>query len=337
VTDALWITEADVASLLSLPDAITALRAGLVDEARGAAANMVKTHASWAGGSTLHAIGAVFEGRGIVGTKTWSHTAGGAAPLLILFDAETGALVAIIEAFALGQMRTGGISGVAADILARPDARRMALIGAGKQSLTQIAAVAAVRELENIAVWSPTPAKREAFAARASDALGREVRAVDSLDAALDGADIVTLATRAREPFLKSAMLAPGTHINAVGAITPERAEFDPGLLNRCDLIAADSVPQVRRLSREFMDAFGDDDGAWDRLQPLSRLVAADTARPPHADLTLFKAMGMGISDVSLGIAILERARSAGIGRALPPIIRVAPRLASPSPEKVAR
>jgi ornithine cyclodeaminase len=73
----LWISEADVVSLMSLPEAIDALRDGLREEAAGRAANMVKTHATWDNGSTLHAIGAVFEGWGVVGTKTWAHTAGG--------------------------------------------------------------------------------------------------------------------------------------------------------------------------------------------------------------------------------------------------------------------
>ena len=77
-------------ALLSLPQAIGALRDGLIEEAAGRAVNMVKTHAVWASGSTLHAIGAVFEGQGVVGTKTWAHTEHGAMPLLILIDGQDG-------------------------------------------------------------------------------------------------------------------------------------------------------------------------------------------------------------------------------------------------------
>ncbi|WP_371431775.1 ornithine cyclodeaminase family protein [Novosphingobium sp.] len=323
----LWISEADVVSLMSLPEAIDALRDGLREEAAGRAANMVKTHATWDNGSTLHAIGAVFEGWGVVGTKTWAHTAGGAMPLLILIDAQDGAVLAIMEAFALGQMRTGGISGLGADVMARADARRMAIVGAGKQSLAQVAAVAAVRPLDRVTVWSPTAANREALAARIEETLRIEAIATATLDEALDGADVVTLATRARTPFLTRDALPRGVHINAVGAITPERAEFEPALLERAGVLAADSVPQVRKLSREFIEALGDDEGAWARLQPLSALVAAGTTRPADADLTVFKAMGMGISDLSLGIAVLKRARAAGLGRPLPEVKRQAPRL----------
>jgi alanine dehydrogenase len=93
------------------------------------------------GGNNLHAIGAAYPQEGIAGTKTWAHTSGGACPLLILFSAETGNLLAIIEAFALGQMRTGGISGVATQWLAAPHADVLGLIGTGKQALAQLAAV----------------------------------------------------------------------------------------------------------------------------------------------------------------------------------------------------
>lgn len=327
MTAGIWISEAEVVSLMSLPEAIDALRDGLREESAGRAANMVKTHATWANGSTLHAIGAVFEGKGIVGTKTWAHAAHGAMPLLILIDSDNGSVVAIIEAFALGQMRTGGISGLATDVMARPDASRMAMIGAGKQSITQVAAVAAVRKLQRVTVWSPTAANREALAQQVEQSLQIEALATQTLEEALDAADIVTLATRARAPFLAADAVARGVHINAVGAITPERAEFKPELLSRATLMAADSVPQVRRLSREFTEWFGDDEEQWAQLHPLSELVSSGGGRSAGADLTVFKAMGMGISDLSLGIAILNLARTAGAGQPLPSVARQAPRL----------
>lgn len=336
MSDPIWITEQDVVQLMSLPEAIGALRGGLREEAAGRATNMVKTHVIWGGHSTLHAIGAVFEGKGVVGTKTWAHTEGGAMPLLIVIDANDGAVLAIIEAFALGQMRTGGISGLGTDVMAKPDARRMAMIGAGKQSLAQIAAVAAVRQLDRITVWSPTPAKREALARKAEEALAIETIATPTLEEALDGAEIATLATRAKAPFLAANMLPRRAHLNAVGAITPERAEFEPDLLARATVIAADSVEQVRKLSREFIDAFGADESAWARVRPLSELIAAGATRPTDADLTVFKAMGMGISDLSLGSALLAAARTAGLGRPFPRPVRAIPRLTDIQPLELA-
>jgi alanine dehydrogenase len=333
----IWISERDVVAMMSLPQAVDALRVGLREEALGQAVNMVKTHAVWGAHSTLHAIGAVFEGKGVVGTKVWAHTAGGAMPLLLIIDGNDGSVLAIIEAFALGQMRTGGISGVATDLMAKPDATRFAIIGAGKQSLTQIAAVAAVRRIEHVAVWSPTREKRDRLAERAEAELGLRAVATESLEAAIDGADVVTLATRATEPFLASQMLSSGVHVNAVGAITPERAEFDPALLERATLIAADSPPQVRKLSREFLEGFGGNEKAWQRVLPLSSLLAEGSGRPAGSDLTIFKAMGMGISDLALGAALLDRARATGLGRELPRPVPVQPRLIDQSLEELAQ
>ncbi len=165
MTQPRWLTEADVVSLMDMGEAINALETGLSMEARGEAQNMVKTHVSW-GLHSLHAIGATFLGAGFIGTKTWAHTERAATPLLILFDSHEGTLKAIIEAFALGQLRTGGISGVAARWLAAPDADELAIIGTGQQALTQIAAVAAVRRLKRVRVFSPNPEHRANFAKR---------------------------------------------------------------------------------------------------------------------------------------------------------------------------
>jgi len=313
----LWITEAEVVRLMDMKGAIAALDRALALEAVGKAENMVKTHAIWGGHHTLHAIGATFADEGFVGTKTWAH-ANGAAPLLILFDSHNGSLKAIIEAFALGQLRTGGISGLATKYLAADGASDMALIGTGKQAMTQLAAVAAVRPLLRVRAFSRDAAARAEFVARARKALGLNVEEASSVAQAVDGAAIVTLVTRATKPILDSGMLAAGTHVNAVGAISPERTEFEPALLSRCAAVVADSVPQVQNLSSEFMQYYGRDESKWRGVRPLSAVVAEGRGRPAGADLTLFKAMGMGISDLALGIEILRRATEQRIGREFP-------------------
>jgi len=331
MSEAIWITEAEVVRLFSLPDAIPALEEGLRLEAKGEAETMPKAHAVWSDGAghtnTLHAIGAVMQGAGLIGTKTWAHTTGGACPLLILFDSANGSLQAIIEAFALGQYRTGGLSGVATHRMARADADEMGLVGTGKQAITQVAAVAAVRPLKRLRVYSPTPEKRRAFIERVRKAFAFEVVEVDSVEAAVADCPIVTLVTRATEAFLTADMLAPGTHLNAVGAITPERREFTQDVFDRTQLIAVDSPDTVRRLNAEFIEQFVEGDGDWNRVQKISALVAADAQRPADCDLSLFKAMGMGLSDLSLGRAILAAARAQGVGREIPQPVKVPPRL----------
>ena len=314
----LWISEADVVALMDMRAAIDALEAGLVAEARGAASNMTKTHVEWpaAGGhATLHAIGAVFAESGIAGTKTWVHSPLGATPLLILFNANNGRVNAIIEAFALGQLRTGAASGIATRLLASESADELALIGTGKQSLTQVAAIAAVRALKRVRVFGRDAARRNRLATRIRDELGLEVIEAPTIAETVNGAPIVTAVTRARDPFLTSDMVARGAHVNAVGAITPAGAEIAADLLARCTQVVVDSPPQARRLSRELIEFFGTSDERWTAVRPLSAIVATRHERAPTDDVTLFKSLGMGISDLSLGIEIYNAATAAGVGK----------------------
>src|SRR5437867_737225 len=180
-TSPLWISEAEVVAMMDMGDAIVALEKGLLTEARGDATNMVKAHVGWGDGSTLHAIGAVYAKEQFAGTKTWAHTKGGATPLLILFDSETGALKAIVEAFALGQLRTAGASGVATNLLAARNADDFAIIGTGKQAITQIAAIIAVRPVKRLRVFGPNEERRERFVARVKEEFEIEAVAAHSV------------------------------------------------------------------------------------------------------------------------------------------------------------
>jgi ornithine cyclodeaminase len=202
------------------------------------------------------------------------------------------------------------------------------VIGTGKQATTQVAAVIAVRPIRRVRVFGPTPEHRSAFAERLR-ANHPEVEIVEtaSAAAAVEGVPIVTLVTRARHPVVHAAMLARGAHVNAAGAITPERREFDEDLFARADLVAVDSLDAARRLSSEFIDWYGEALGEeWEGVARICDLVGKEP-RPHGCDLSIFKPMGMGISDLALGIEILARARAAGLGRLIPHPQRIAPRL----------
>ena len=324
---ALWITEADVAAMLSLPEAIDALERTLRMEAAGAAANMPKAHLMVAANDAMHAIGGAVAGAGICGTKTWVNLRGASQTVLILFSLEDGRLRAVVEATALGQMRTAAMTGLGTRRLARPDADVLAVIGSGKQALPKIAACAAVRGLRHVRVFSRRAEARAAFAERARRNLDLEVRACGSVEEAVDGASIVTLITNATAPFLNASMVARGAHINAMGAIVPARVEFAQDIFPRCAMVVADTVEGARALSSEFRERYGGDAGAWSDVLPISAVIAGDARRPEACDLTLFKAVGMGISDLALGIEVLARAEADGRGTALPARARVPPRL----------
>lgn len=324
-TPPIWISEQQIVSLMNLSGAIEALERGLAQQASGVALNMGKTHVAW-GHNNLHAIGAAFQEAGIVGTKTWAHTEGGACPLLMLFDSANGQLKAILEAFALGQMRTGGMSGVATRWLAQPDAEVLALIGTGKQALAQLAAVAAVRRLKLVRVYSPTPDKRRAFVERAREKFEIEIVEASSVEAAVVDAPIVTTVTRATQAFLPASSLARGAHVNAVGAITEERIELADDVFARCTRAVVDDPGAAKRLSTEFIRAYGAMD-RWNDVVPLCDVVAQRLARTASDDITVFKAMGMGVSDLALGLRLYALASKAGLGMPLPQPSRELPRL----------
>lgn len=286
-----WISEDEVAERLDLPGAINAIEGALERESAGAAQTMTKAHLAWGDGHTLHAVGGV-DGD-LVGTKTWAHTGGGANPLLILWDSETGERRAVIEAFALGQLRTAAMSGLATRMLADPTTTVGAVIGTGKQALPQVSALVSVLPIVAMRVHGRDPQRRKALAAHVEGELLVEAVVTGSVAEAVDGAGVITTATRATEPFLAASMVASGAHVNAIGAITPERAELHADLVDR-SFVVTDSVDQARALAREV-------DGR--ELRALSSLVGSPR---PAADLTLFKAMGIGLADVALGRAILE-------------------------------
>jgi alanine dehydrogenase len=323
----LWISEADVVSLMNMGEAINTLERGLLAEASGDAQNMVKTHVVWGDGATLHAIGAVFAKDGFVGTKTWAHTKGGATPLLILFDSDDGSLRSVIEAFALGQMRTGAATGVATRWLAAAGADELAIIGVGKQAITQVAAVVAVRPIKRIRVFGRDEDRRAKFAARVKEEFGIEVVDAGRIAEAVAGAPIIITVTRATEPILYSEMVCSGAHINAVGAITPERAEIACDVLERCDRVVVDTIPSAQKLSRELIEYFGAEISGWEPVESLASVVAAGQPRAAGDDLTMFKSLGMGIADLAVGIEVYQRAARHGLGRGLARPQKVTPRL----------
>jgi ornithine cyclodeaminase len=219
-------------------------------------------------------------------------------------------------------MRTGSASGVATKWMAAPSADEFAIIGTGKQAMTQVAAVVAVRPIRRIRVYGPNQERREAFAERVRKAFDLPVVAAKSIAEAVDGATVVTVVTRATEPILTAGMLTRGAHINTVGAILPSRAELAGDVLARASMIVADSVPQARKLSRELMDFFRDDADGWARVRPLSSVVKARPPRSASDDLTVFKSTGHG----HLGSGAGHRAISLGRGLAARARLRASPK-----------
>ncbi|MBP6019351.1 MAG: ornithine cyclodeaminase family protein [Burkholderiaceae bacterium] len=314
----LYLTEKDVVSVLDMPSAIDALQNMLTLQGRDQVKNVPKALGTWGDGSSMHALGSVMTDGGQCGFKTWVYTKKGGGSMYSLFDSENGRLLALIEARALGMMRTAAISGVATRVLAPKNSRVAALIGTGPQAVTQLAALAAVQDWSEVRVYSPTAEKRQAFVDKLAPRYPFALRAYDSLEAAMDGADIATTITRASEPFLTPAHLGTCKHINAVGAILPAKAEMDQAVMQMADLIVVDDKENAVRGSRELRELLGSDASTWTDVAVLSTLLADGQGRPEDAQLTLFKGMGMGMSDLAVAGCVYARASQQGLGITLP-------------------
>jgi alanine dehydrogenase len=322
----IWISEAEVVSLIDLGEAITAVRAAYAGQADGTIANLPKAQQA-VSDTVLHATGAVSAPGGLVGAKTWARTARGATPLMNLWSADDGSLVAVIEAFALGQYRTAAVSGVATDLMASPDATELAILGTGSQALAQVAAVKSVRQLSAVRVWSPRSKSRQRFCSAVEKALGLATIDAETVDKAADGAGVITTITRAETPFLSADAVTAGAHVNALGAIRPDRAELSVDLLRRAERIAVDDVESARSHSRELGELFGSD--REDTIVPLADAVAAGPERPAGSGVSVLKAMGAGVGDLAIASFVLEQAQINRLGVALPVPARSRPRLRS--------
>jgi ornithine cyclodeaminase/alanine dehydrogenase-like protein (mu-crystallin family) len=323
----LYLTEEQVTSLVDLGDAIDALEDVFARDGAGETVSIPKALGTFGDQSSLHALGSAIPSMGLGGFKTWINTKRGAVALMNVFDVERGRLLAIIEAGALGNLRTSAISGVAVRWLVPSETAEMTLIGTGRQALLQVAAIAMVLPLRRLRVFSPTAERRREFVTKAKGLFGFAVEESASLEAAVDHSPLVTLVTRARAPFLRADMLARGTHLNAVGAILPANAEFTQDVFDRASPIVVDSIDAVQQNSREFIDRYGKPGESWRGVQTLGQIIKRGTRlRAPAQDLSLFKAMGMGISDLAVARLVIERARSKGLGIEIAPPGRSTPR-----------
>jgi alanine dehydrogenase len=232
-----------------------------------------------------------------------------------LFDAERGEPLAVVDGAGMNPSKTGAAGAVAVDALAREDASELALIGSGSQARGQLLATATVRNLETVAVYSPTSEHREAFAEEFDGRLAADVTAVGSSEAAVRGADVVITATTASEPVFDGDWLDPGSHVTAMGQYHPEKREVDVRTVER-----ATYVPDLRERVTEDAGAFlaAVAAGAVDEAHVHAELgeVVAGVApgRTSREEVTLFDSGGTGIETVAAAHLLYERAREAGRG-----------------------
>ena len=235
--------------------------------------------------------------------------------VVLLFDTDRGLLRAIVDATSVTAIRTAAVSAVATDLLARPDAGDLALIGAGTQAHTHLQAMQAVRPLRRVRVYSVPAESAVAFADRESRLTGLRVEVAETARQAVAGADLVCTITTATEPVVLGDWLSPGAHVNAVGAYTPTTRELDTGAVARSRLYA-DSRESLVNEAGEFLLARGE--GAIDDGHVVGELgevlLGKAPGRSSPEEITLFKSLGLAIEDLAAARHIYDVAIERGVG-----------------------
>lgn len=315
----LHISEAEVRSLLDMPAAIEAVEQISRKQDSGEAVVHARRRIELPGGGFFHYMAAADLAAGYLAMKLYTYVRGRIRFIVPLYRTDTGEMAALIEADVMGQLRTGAASGVATKYLARTDARVAAVIGTGGQARTQLAAVAAVRKLESARAYGRNPERRARFCREMSERLGIAVREAASSAEAVEGADIVCTATSASNTVLRGADLAPGVHVNAIGANHAHKRELDDEAVARAAVIFTDSLEQARQEAGDLILAFAKDESRWPRVGELHQLVAGKArGRENDSQITLFKSNGVAVWDLAVAMHVYLRAKEKKLGRELP-------------------
>ncbi len=238
--------------------------------------------------------------------------------VVAVIDAATGQPLALMEGGYLTALRTGAVSGVATDVLARSDAKVAAIFGAGVQGRTQLLAVGAVRNLQRVYVFDSLRENAEKFARELRGQVGvpDDVRVVSTTAEAVREADIICTATTSRTPVYDGNLVMPGAHVNGIGSFTPEMQENGEALIRRADKIVVDT----------YSGALAE---AGDLIIPIRKGIIQESSiyaelgeitsglkpgRERDSEITFFKSVGSAVQDASVAQAVLQRAEAQGLG-----------------------
>lgn len=306
----LVLEDDDVQRLLEPAAAVAAVRESLIAHQSGALSAPPRLRAPLGDRGDLIFTAGRLAGTGYgfrVYLMTSSATGNrpGGDQLTAVFDDATGELTGAVIGDFLGAARTGAIGAVAVDVLARPEAGTLGLIGSGHQAWTQLWAIRAVRQLRAVRVYSRDPAGRDAFARRATAELGVHAASVETAGAAVEGADIVILATTSGQPVIEADWVAPGTHVTTLGPKTASAHECPAELADRAGVILTDSAAQLGASPEPpFLSG-----AAEQRVGELGAAVAGGEHREDGDQITLFLSVGLAGTEVAVAAGLLRAHR----------------------------
>ena len=234
---------------------------------------------------------------------------------VMLFSAETGELQAMMNASAVTAIRTAAVSGVATDLLAREDAHELAIVGAGVQARTHLAAMSCVRSIERCRIASRTIEHARQLVDEMSDRFPFPLAAVETVEQALADADLIVTATNAKEPVLKREWISPGVHLNVVGSSSPKSREVDTATMAAAALFV-DRRESTLNEAGDYL--FAASEGAIGpdhiRAELGELLTGSKRGRTSPDEITLFKSLGLAVEDLAAAAYLYKKAKELNAG-----------------------
>jgi alanine dehydrogenase len=320
----LLLSEADVRALLPIDELIQALRAALGQFSAGRVVQPLRTVMALGGGSSFVGVmPAAMQEPPALGTKlvtVFRSNAAAGLPThlatIVLLDSTTGELLAVLDGRYITEVRTAAVSAIATDLLARQDATTLALIGSGVQARSHLEAIAHVRPVREVRVWSPNPEHRSAFARELQPRSSAVLRACTSAREAVEAADIIVLVTASAEPVVQNSWVADGAHVCAVGACRPDQREMETALVARARLFVDSRTAALAEAGDIVLPleegVFGEDHIAGE-IGDL--LLGRVPGRQAQQQVTIFKSLGLAVEDVAAAHVAYTRATERGLGR----------------------
>jgi ornithine cyclodeaminase len=318
------LSEQDVRIVLSMGDLIGAMEAALVRFSSREVVQPLRTVIEVGLQKAFFGVMPAFiPNPPALGTKIVSvfpsNTAAGLPTHLatiVLLDSMTGELLAIVDGRFITEARTAAVSAVSVKLLARGDASRLAIIGSGVQARSHLEAIGLARDLSAVRIWSPNADNRAAFAREMQPRSTAPITIARSAQEAVDGADLVVLATASRDAVVRNEWIAAGAHLCAVGACRPDQREMDTALVSRARLFVDSRMGALAEAGDVVLPiaehAFDQAHIAGELGEVASGAVAGRTS---PADVTVFKSLGMAVEDVAAAHLAYVKAAERGLGR----------------------
>jgi len=316
------LSAAEVRKALPMANAIDAMRQAFSAHGRGLVRMPLRTHLELNGVASLTMPASMREPDRL-GAKLLTIVPANVERQLpviqgvvVVFDGQSGAPKGLLEGSALTAIRTGAVSGLATDLLARKEATQLAVIGSGPQAETQLEAVCSVRNVTEARIYSRTRknALRFVSGVQRRPFTPREITVVDSVAEAVDGADVVCTATRSEKPLLTASMVKAGVHVNAVGSYTPSMHEVDESILAMARVVVDDRSAALAEAG-EVIHCMQRGVLVESAIVELGEIVEGRKAgRTGEHEITVFKSVGLAVQDLAAGAMAMERAEAEDLG-----------------------